>query len=87
MGTITVTEFAKNLKKVLDRVEFGGEEIIIVRSNHRIARLIPGSHHMTALEAMAGLYRTIPPAAAVDWLEESRLPGRVAEEIRDPWDS
>jgi prevent-host-death family protein len=87
MGTITVTEFAKNLKKVLDRVEFGGEEIIIVRSNHKIARLIPGSPHMTALEAMADLYRTIPPAAAVDWLEESRLPGRVAEEIRDPWDS
>lgn len=29
MATITITEFTKNLKKVLDRVEFGGEEIII----------------------------------------------------------
>ena len=87
MGTITATEFAKNLKKVLDRVEFGGEEIIIVRNNHKIARLIPGSPHMTAVEAMADLYRTIPSAAARDWLEDSRLPGRVAEEIRDPWGS
>ena len=69
MATITVTEFAKNLKKVLDRVEFGGEEIIIVRSNHKIARLIPGSPHMTALEAMADLHRTIPPGAARDWLD------------------
>lgn len=87
MTTITVTEFARNIKKVLDRVEFGGEEIIIVRSNHKIARLIPGSPHMTALEAMADLYRTIPPEAADDWLEESRLEGKVAKEMRDPWDS
>ena len=76
-----------NLKKALDRLEFGGEEIIIMRNNHKIARLIPGSPHLTALEAMADIYRTLPPDAAEDWVEESRLPSKLSDEIRDPWDS
>ena len=86
MGIMTATEFAKNLKRALDRVEFGGEEIIIVRNNHKIARLIPGPPHMTALEAMADLYRTLPQDAAKDWLDESRMPATLSEELRDPWD-
>ena len=36
MGTMTATEFAKNLKKALDRLEFGGEAIIIIGNNHKI---------------------------------------------------
>ena len=83
---MTATEFAKNLKRALDRVEFGGEEIIIVRNNHKIARLIPGPPHMTALEAMADLYRTLPQDAAKDWLDESRMSATLSEELRDPWD-
>jgi antitoxin (DNA-binding transcriptional repressor) of toxin-antitoxin stability system len=87
MGIMTATEFAKNIKKTLDRLEFGGEEIIITRNNQEIARIIPGSHHMTALEAMADIYQTLPHDAAKDWLKESRLHGKLSEEIRDPWDS
>jgi hypothetical protein len=45
MGTMTAMEFSKNLKKVLDRLEFSDEEIIIIRNNHKIARLIPVSPH------------------------------------------
>lgn len=85
MGTMAATEFAKNLKKALDRLEFGSEEIIIIRNNHEIARLIPGSPHMTALEAMADLYRTLSPDAGRNWLAESRLPGKLSDEISDPW--
>ncbi|MEA3436499.1 MAG: type II toxin-antitoxin system Phd/YefM family antitoxin [Thermodesulfobacteriota bacterium] len=84
---MTATEFAKNIKKTLDRVEFGGEEIIILRNNHKIARIIPGSPHMTALEAMADLYQTLPPDAAEDWIDDSRIPTKLFEELRDPWDS
>ena len=87
MSIMTATEFAKNIKKTLDRLEFAGEEIIIIRNNHKIARLIPGSPHMTALEAMADLYQTLPPEAAEGWLEESRIPGRLKDELRDSWDS
>ncbi|MGA1823154.1 MAG: type II toxin-antitoxin system Phd/YefM family antitoxin [bacterium] len=87
MSIMTVTEFAKNIKKSLDRVEFAGEEIIITRNNHRIARLIPGSHHMTALEAMADLYQTLSLDAAQEWLKESRIESNLTDEVRDPWDS
>ncbi len=81
MATITATEFAKNIKKTLGRLEFGGEEIIIVRNNHKIARLIPGSPHMTAIEAMADLYRTLPPEAGKDWVEDGRMANKLSEKI------
>jgi hypothetical protein len=45
---------------------------------------------MTALEAMADLYRTIPEIAGHDWLQDSRktdLGETLAAESRDPWDS
>lgn len=87
MSIMTATEFAKNIKKTLDRVEFGGEEIIIVRNNHKIARIIPGHPHMTAIEAMADLYNTLPLEAGKDWLADSRIPRKLFEEIRNPWDS
>ena len=87
MATMTATEFAKNMKGTLDRLEFGGEEIIITRNKRQIARILPGSHHMTALEAMADLYRTLPPGAAEGWLEESRMDNSVVQEMTDPWDS
>jgi antitoxin (DNA-binding transcriptional repressor) of toxin-antitoxin stability system len=87
MGIITATEFAKNIKKTLDRLEFAGEEIIIIRNNHKIARLIPGSAHLTALEAMADLYQTLSPEAGQNWLEDSRMPVQLSDELRDPWDS
>jgi len=84
---MTATEFAKNIKKTLDRLEFGREEIILVRNNHKIARIIPGSPHLTAIEAMADIYRTLTPEAAKDWWADSRLEGKLVSEMRDPWDS
>ena len=42
---------------------------------------------MTALEAMADLYRTLPEDAAKDWLRESRTPEKLGEELEDPWAS
>jgi len=66
---MTVTEFARKLKTIFDR----------------IARIIPGSAHLTALEAMGYLYRTLPDDAGRGWLEEGRSAARIADEARDPW--
>ena len=87
MLSMTATEFARNIKRTLDRIEFGGEEIIIIRNKHPIARILPGSPHLTALDAMADLYQTLQPEAAADWLADSRIPGTLADELRDPWDT
>jgi antitoxin (DNA-binding transcriptional repressor) of toxin-antitoxin stability system len=86
MVEMTVTEFAKKLRAVFDRIEHKGEEIVLMRNKHRIARIIPGSPHLTAIEAMGDLYRTLPEDAAEGWLEESRAAAKVSEESRNPWE-
>jgi antitoxin (DNA-binding transcriptional repressor) of toxin-antitoxin stability system len=86
MVEMTVTEFVKKLKSVFDRIEYKGEEIVLMRNKHRIARIVPGSPHLTAIEAMGDLYRTLPEDAAEGWLEESRSPSTVAKELRNPWE-
>jgi len=72
---------------VFDRIEHNHEEIVLVRIKHALARFMPGTTFMTAREAMSDLYRTITPEAAENWLRESRLPGTVESEARDPWES
>jgi len=64
MTIMTTTEFAKNIKKTLDRLEFGGEEIILVRNKNKIARIIPGSPHLTAIEALGDDIRVRLPHQA-----------------------
>jgi len=75
MRTITATDLARNLRRVIDMLVIGGEEIIIERNREEVARLIPGPARQTALEAMGDLYRTLPEAAAATWEADSR-PGR-----------
>jgi antitoxin (DNA-binding transcriptional repressor) of toxin-antitoxin stability system len=60
LKTITATDLARNLRRVLDRLMIEGEEIVIERNREQVARLLPGPARQTALEAMADLYRTPP---------------------------
>lgn len=87
MITTTSTDLVRNFRKYLDSVESKGEEIVIVRNNQEIARLVPGPTHQTALEAMADVYRTLPENAAAGWLGDSRSQATdtLEEELRDPW--
>ncbi|HVN64819.1 MAG TPA: type II toxin-antitoxin system Phd/YefM family antitoxin [Candidatus Binataceae bacterium] len=91
MKNITATELARNLREVLDRLAVGGEEVVIERNNRQVARLVPGPGRMTALEAMADLYRTLPEKAAAKWEADSRAESlkdeRLSRGIRDPWAS
>lgn len=91
MKTITATELARNLSAVLDRLAAEGGELVIERNHRQVARLAAGPGRLTALEAMADLYRTLPDDAAVGWEAESRASGlkgsRLADGVRDPWAS
>ena len=86
MVEMTVTEFVKKLKIVFDRIEYKGEEIVLMRNKHRIAKIVPGSPHLTAIEAMGDLYRTLPEDAAEGWLKDSRTAATVSKESRNPWE-
>jgi antitoxin (DNA-binding transcriptional repressor) of toxin-antitoxin stability system len=88
MLQITATELARKFKQMMNLVEFQGEELIIIRNNHQVAKIVPGPATMTALEAMSDLYRTLPDDAGADWVKESR-PGLIdkIDKLRNPWDS
>lgn len=91
MKSITATELARNLRRVLDRLAIEGEEIVIKRNREQVARLLPGPARQTALEAMADLYRTLPEHAATTWEADSRKGrwkgSRLDKGVRDPWAS
>ncbi len=86
MLEMSVTDFARNLHNVFDRIEQHGEEIIIYRNKHRIARIIPDAPHLTATEAMSDLYKTISDEAAGSWVQESRIDNYIKKESYDPWE-
>jgi antitoxin (DNA-binding transcriptional repressor) of toxin-antitoxin stability system len=91
MKTITATELARNLHRVLETLAHEKEEIVIERNHRQVARLVPGPGHQTALEAMSDLYRTLPQDAAATWEADSRRrdgkTDRLAKGVRDPWHS
>jgi hypothetical protein len=71
---------------MMDLVEFKKEELHIIRNNHQVAKIVPGPATMTALEAIADLYRTIPDDAASGWVTESRKStGDTISKVHDPW--
>lgn len=86
MKTITATELARNLRKVLDRVAETGGEYSIERNRQVVARVVPGVREQNALEAMADLYRRLPAGAAETWEEDARKAGEALDDgLRDPW--
>ena len=89
--SITATELARNLSRVLDQLITEGGEVVIERNSRRVACLAAVPAQQTALEAMADLYRTLPGDAASSWEADSRnyspKKARADKGMRDPWAS
>ena len=87
MPTMTATEVARNLSRVLDSLEHGEEEVGIVRNNRPVARLIPEARAMTAAEVFGDLCGILSPDEGRLWLDDIEdLRERMAAEPReDPW--
>jgi antitoxin (DNA-binding transcriptional repressor) of toxin-antitoxin stability system len=86
MKSMTATEVSRGFSRLLDRMEHGGEEVVIMRNNHPVAKLIPGTPRMTALEALGDIYATLDDAEGSAWLKDARSNRRLlAAERRDPW--
>jgi antitoxin (DNA-binding transcriptional repressor) of toxin-antitoxin stability system len=67
-------------------LEHGSEEIVVVRNNHPVAKLVPGSPRLTAREALGDLYRTLSDAEGASWLKDVRKMDRsLRRQLRDPW--
>jgi prevent-host-death family protein len=71
MHTITATDFSRNIRVMLNRVESQHEELLIMRNNSPVARLVPCPVViMTASEAFSDLYRALPHEAGETWLAD-----------------
>jgi prevent-host-death family protein len=87
--TLSVTDVARNFSAILDAVERDQEEIVLVRHQRHVARLVPEAPRQDALSVFGDLYRTLDDqtaealSAAIASNRKSRR-GRVAE-LRDPW--
>ena len=90
MKILSVTEVARNFSKVLDGVQRDQEEIVLVRNNRQIARLVPEPPARNALEVLGDLYRTLDDDTADALsaaISKSRKRGTgTLRELRDPWD-
>jgi prevent-host-death family protein len=91
MKTLTVTEMSRNFSAVIDRIETGQEEVLLVRNNRPVARLVPEPPLQTALEVLGELYRTLDDETA-ESLTRSIAAGRKSKRgrlaaMRNPWAS
>lgn len=84
MISMTITDFSRNMKEVLNQVEYQGQDVILVRNKRPVARLIPQPSGQGALDVMADVFATIGEGAAASWLEEARS-GSSGSGMRDPW--
>jgi len=86
MVEMTATEFARNLSRALDRLERGGDEVVITRNGHPVARLAPGAPRMTALEAFSDIYGILSASEGAAWAKDMRGmdQGRKGR-FTDPW--
>jgi antitoxin (DNA-binding transcriptional repressor) of toxin-antitoxin stability system len=87
--TLSVTEVARNFSAVLDALERDQEEVVLVRNQRQVARLIPEAPRHDALSVFGDLYRTLDDEAAVALSaaiasHRKGRRGRVSE-LRDPW--
>jgi len=84
--TMTATEFTRNISRVLDRMEHGDEEIVVLRNRHPVATLVPGAAKMRALEAFADLSGVLPDEEGERWIKDMHSFDRpAAKELSDPW--
>jgi len=87
MRTLTATAVARSFSRLLDSLEHGGEEIVVTRNKHPVARLVPGAPRMSAIEALGDIYGTLADEEGSAWLEDIRSGDRLrVAEARDPWE-
>jgi len=85
MKAVTDVQLAENLGSILDRLEREGDEVMILRNNRPIARLVPDSRGMTATEAFGDLYGILPDGEGDAWLQDAKGLDRPLDgEFRDP---
>lgn len=85
MKNVSATEFARNFREFIDRVEMRGEEFVVIRNDREVARVSPSPIGRAALDVLPEVFNTLPAEAGRTWEKDARRPHRKKNEIRDPW--
>lgn len=84
---VSSTQLARRLSEILDRIEHYGEEVSVIRNNHKVASIFPYVARMTALEALSDVYSVLSNDGGKDWIKDSRKYSRQSSsKVRNPWD-
>jgi len=89
MKILSVTEVSRHFREVIDSVERKQEEIVLVRNQKQVARLVPETAPQNAMEVFGDLYRTLDDktaealSSAISSARKKRR-GRISE-LRNPW--
>ena len=89
MKILSVAKAARRFSEVIDFIEQEQDEVVLVRNQRRVARLIPEIAPQTALEVFGDLYRTFNNetaqalSSAVASNKKKRR-GHISE-LRNPW--
>jgi len=87
MTVVTLDELSGKLKRILEEVERSGEEVVIVRDDQAVARLLPEAPRMRAREFFGDLPGMLTDEEGEAWLRDIREMDRVLDQgIRDPWE-
>ncbi len=87
MTVVTVEELPTKLRRILEEVENSGEEVVIMRDDHAVARLLPAIQGMSAREFFGDLPGLLTDEEGDALLRDIREMDRVLDQgIRDPWE-
>ena len=89
--SLKLAEAVRNFSAVLVSLESEQEEILLVRNDHPVARLVPEPESMDALGVFGDLHGTLDEETADEMLrgiEASRSNSNMTlKQLRNPWDS
>jgi len=84
---VTLDELSRSLRRILEDAERSGEEVVIVRDDRAVARLLPETPAMTAREFFGDLPGMLTAEEGEAWLSDARELDRILDQgIRDPWE-
>lgn len=87
MKVMTDVEFASEVRRVLKEFEETPEEVVIMRHDRPIARLVPGGRSMTLREVYHRFHGRLTDEEGEAWLRDMEgFDHPLSEELRAPWE-
>lgn len=89
MKNITATDLARNLSHYLSELESGGEDLLLVRNDKIVARLVAEPPAVNALDVFGDLYQTLDEDTAQDLtseLQTLKKKDTTISKLRQEWD-